>query len=445
MMLHKNGNRSRRRYRSIPVLGLVFALILSAVFTGCGKRSAEGSKENTVASASGAEQAASEESSTASESADIAQSVIDSSEDAEKSSEVADSASSTTSAEENTDSSEDDGEQTDSTSSAASAAQSTEEGAGEEIPEEALQSLDDLQMILCDENMYAAIAYIGWDYTTYEAGDLSVEERVSMSPLAIYQPFVTYVNTIVDLGGDDVYLIVPAHDGIRAQVHEYCIDFEAETEDGYEEVIGKTVYDRTDGEPFLLVANVSDIVPNALLTLSDEEGGEVSFSPMISLADGSITLTNTETAYVRDITVPIEVGFEDYGDAQWNDHPAERDDLTGTWTSSYAADAEGNYKEIYLEFTEDGNFDLTVTDQEHTYFERYRGGYSFSTEEEGLISLYGDLYEGPEYAEGDDPVSFDAIYSVRVDDYGYIWLFWREGDLMSGTPNEVVYFIRSFG
>ncbi len=59
------------------------------------------------------------------------------------------------------------------------------------------------------------------------------------------------------------------------------------TDEGTLEPTGETYYNGV-GFPVILRCNVSDIMPNTLVTVTDETGKTYSASPTLSLRDGSV-------------------------------------------------------------------------------------------------------------------------------------------------------------
>lgn len=97
-------------------------------------------------------------------------------------------------------------------------------------------------------------------------------------------PSENYKNTdLIDVGGDEFYLIVPRFDECEVKVKMMNFgDFSDMS--AYETL---NVFTSNNGEPFILKCNVSDIYSNVAVTMTGA-GGSASFSPRISLEDGSL-------------------------------------------------------------------------------------------------------------------------------------------------------------
>ena len=81
------------------------------------------------------------------------------------------------------------------------------------------------------------------------------------------------------LSSGDYYLIIPRYEGMELSL--YVNDFNTSQ--------STLFYQETDCQPFILQCNVSDIFPDATIELT-YQGEKVSFSPFISLKDGSLDI-----------------------------------------------------------------------------------------------------------------------------------------------------------
>ncbi len=104
--------------------------------------------------------------------------------------------------------------------------------------------------------------------------------------------------TYVDAGGENVFILVPAEQDATVTITGAAL-----TDAGTLEKTEETYYNGT-GLPVILRCNVSDIIPNVIVTVTGGAGETYSASPTISLRDGS---TYMEGAY--DFTEYPE-GFE---------------------------------------------------------------------------------------------------------------------------------------
>ncbi len=103
--------------------------------------------------------------------------------------------------------------------------------------------------------------------------------------------------TFVNLEGDEYYLVIPRDNNTKVEVREYSYDIFA---NGLEEDSGKLLKEFENGEPFILKCNISDVLPNVILIINNNEGKEIAYSPSISGMDGSLVVLGL--GGVNDIT-----------------------------------------------------------------------------------------------------------------------------------------------
>ncbi len=132
-----------------------------------------------------------------------------------------------------------------------------------------------------DDNI-CAVAYLGYDY-----GDF-----VRQDPY-MYMPQGTDYVTL-DNSGLEMFLVIPRNADVTGEV----LWLELAAESAEMEVVEQMLA-VTDGQPFFLRCNVSDIIPDIEITLTSGDK-TTTFSPYISLKDGSVVLGD----YVQEITIP---------------------------------------------------------------------------------------------------------------------------------------------
>ncbi len=105
--------------------------------------------------------------------------------------------------------------------------------------------------------------------------------------------YVEEVSTIPEYlyGGDDYYLLISRYPEEVLEIYDYVFATD-DLEKG-------EVLDILEDEPyFILQCNISDLFPNVLLEV-EREGEIYSFSPYLSLKDGTIA----ENPYLKDLTI----------------------------------------------------------------------------------------------------------------------------------------------
>lgn len=153
-------------------------------------------------------------------------------------------------------------------------------------------SLQELLTECEDHNASCAVAYLGY---LEEGTKESVRDFVNQSKYAQIYSFLSDISEdqIVDASGCEIYCIVPYSSTATVTVNRVSLG-----DDGTE-VIGDSIYEG-EGDPFLLISNVSDIMPNSLITISDQST-KLEYSPFLSLKDGTLG-TPSEVPYVYDFS-----------------------------------------------------------------------------------------------------------------------------------------------
>lgn len=121
------------------------------------------------------------------------------------------------------------------------------------------------QIPFADGQSYA-VAHLG--YQEIEDLDYYVQRYLDSDDIPIHY-----------LSSGDYYLIIPRYEGMELSL--YANDFN--TSDS------TLFYQQADCQPFIIQCNVSDIFPDATIELT-YKGETVSFSPFISLKDGSLDI-----------------------------------------------------------------------------------------------------------------------------------------------------------
>lgn len=231
----------------------------------------------------------------------------------------------------------------------ACAGQEPDPATDDRTPDPAPIALTALREAAQEEGAACAVAYLGilpdGDTDAYE--DMLTEYGYGREEY----PYLWDVpqERIAQNIGTEAYCIVPAAPGTTILV-QTC-DYNA---DGLP-VYGKTLYERASA-PAVVVGNVSDILPNLMVTVTGADGTVLmTWSPSLSLCDGTLALP-TEGAY--DFTRPevyshgIETPTADFL-GTWQDADCQlvfRDDygltLHGESAAGPAADYTGTWYAI---------------------------------------------------------------------------------------------------
>lgn len=165
--------------------------------------------------------------------------------------------------------------------------------------------------------------------------------------------------------GNEVYCIVPRDHGAEVTVQTWTID-----ENSQEGKAGETLYEG-EGVPVILTCNVSDVLPNLLVTVTSN-GETWSYNPCLSLCDGTVALPDSPKIY-------------DFSIYQTEDPNADADFL-GSWqgdstTLSFSADGSMTYTD---DVTHRGSFYVIQSSSRYP-----AGSVQFQWDQEGDEAFWG--------------------------------------------------------
>lgn len=120
---------------------------------------------------------------------------------------------------------------------------------------------------------------------------------------------------IIAYEGSEAYCLVPRDQNAALTVQAFL----SNESNHYQGEPGETLYESQDGRPVVLIGNVSDIIPNLLVTLTGADGGKMEYHPSLSLCDGTVAR-------------PVSPNVYDFSRYQSEDSPISADFL-GQWES----------------------------------------------------------------------------------------------------------------
>ncbi len=147
-----------------------------------------------------------------------------------------------------------------------------------EVPK---SSLDILREKVAGEEALCGVAFLGYFEGEY------AEVTAEWEKAGIYEayPFLAEVSDgqVILSGGGEWFLLVPVDEFTTVRVYESYLD-----ETDFMLKPGKELYSSTEGSSVLICGNASDIFPSTVVII-DRESRSTSYSPCISLKDGSVT------------------------------------------------------------------------------------------------------------------------------------------------------------
>ena len=146
-----------------------------------------------------------------------------------------------------------------------------------------LSVMEEIQRQLEEGNALCAIAFLGSCDGSFSEVQAYLEDSGMVDAYPILEGLSE--DLFLETAGSELYLIVQRED-VDISVYEQGMDPETG-----EMLTGDLRAVFIAPAPFLLRCNISDIIPNILLTLGSTRGEKLEYSPFISLRDGSVSVT----------------------------------------------------------------------------------------------------------------------------------------------------------
>lgn len=145
------------------------------------------------------------------------------------------------------------------------------------------------RQVLVDEGCICGVALVG-----YVDGEASVSDCRKLLQSSVYSDTIPDLmaipdSNIIDTGyANELYLIIPTDVEASVAVNEFVFS----EENDFIGTAGEVLYSSEYGSPILIKCNFSDIMPNTIVNIVDSEGNVLSWSPYISLKDGSVGIVD---------------------------------------------------------------------------------------------------------------------------------------------------------
>ena len=192
-----------------------------------------------------------------------------------------------------------------------STTQPEESSVSEPEPEE--PSLAQLRAILAEGDALCGISFLG---NLPEGDPANLPDLIRQSGCLEDYPFLEHIpqEQVIAYEGTEVYCLVPRDLAAGLTVQEF-ISNEA---NHYQGQTGQTLYHSDQGNPVILIGNISDVIPNLQVTLTGEDGQELIYTPSLSLCDGTVDL-------------PVSGNVYDFSNYQSMEEAPVSTDFLGTW------------------------------------------------------------------------------------------------------------------
>ncbi len=163
-----------------------------------------------------------------------------------------------------------------------------------DTPDTAAQTVDPslsaLQAKITETGSVCGIAFLGY---LPDANPDHLSALLESSGYLAKYPFLAGIsgNQLITYEGDEVYCLVPQKQALSVQTW-ICNE-----ENGYQGKAGDTLYSSDTGAPIIFIGNLSDIIPNLLLTLTENGTEVMSYNPSLSMCDGTVALPVSPAMY----------------------------------------------------------------------------------------------------------------------------------------------------
>lgn len=271
----------------------------------------------------------------------------------------------------------------------------TAESTTEPVTEsESEKALTEFQKFIRDGDYLCGVAYLG-----YYSEDIGVIiEDIQYKGIYDKYEFLREIKRkdFYSLEGSEFYAVVPA-EGVEVKVNEYSFN---------EEGIGYTVRELvniTDGSPVYIRGNISDIMANIQLLITDENGNKIEYLPSMSLENGLLSKGHQ----IYDFTPYNLLGghFDNLPSAE--DAPA----FVGTWWGEHK-DGDGNEYSLNLTLKANGEAKYSYGYGNSEVLEQFSGSWYEESADSINVIMFGGPYS-TDGAEADTTglYEFDGVFS----------------------------------
>ena len=202
----------------------------------------------------------------------------------------------------------------------------------EQAPPAEDPSLTRFRAALAEGDYFCGLAFLGY---LPEGDPTGLDELLREGGYREAYPFLADLpqDQVVAYAGDEVYCLVPRDPAASLTVQAW----DSTPENQYQGEVGETLYSADQGQPVVLIGNVSDVIPNLQVILTGQDGTELLWHPALGLCDGTLALPASPKVY-------------DFSRYDALESPQHATDFLGTWTSEGAS----------LTFREDGTAAYTT-------------------------------------------------------------------------------------
>lgn len=259
-------------------------------------------------------------------------------------------------------------------------------------------SLAELRAEIADKSAFLGIAYLGYSDGAFD----DIRKQLSEMTLCEAYPFLNDItaDALYKTESNELYLAVPADKNATVEIYSAVLN-----ESTYELERGELLGKSENGKPFLLSCNVSEIMPNVIIST---EG--IDYSPSLSGENGKVVTIEG----VYDFT-PYNIINEYFG---LDNNSFVADGADSEFCGFWMGDAEdGDYvvNTLALTLTPDGTAEYIYGIGNSEPTEGFEGTWSYDSERDMILL---DMFGGP----FDDYLDSDEKYIVPYKlECGFKW------------------------
>lgn len=287
-------------------------------------------------------------------------------------------------------------------------------------------SLTELRKVISDNDAELGIAYLGYNSGGFD----DIKKYLDEASIYELYPFAKDVDgdSFYSTENSELYLVVPA-ESTTVEIYSGVLN-EEEYQLEKNELVGKA----ENGKPFLLGCNVSEVIPNVILSVGDFE-----YVPFISGMDGRL-VPNDE---VYDFS-PYELIMEYFGVEIGEISDGESAAFCGFWMGE-AEDGDYVVNTLSLTLSVDGTAEYIYGIGNSEPTEGFEGTWSYDANRDMiLLDMYGTPFDDSldsdeKYA---DPRTIECGFKWYIDyrdDGKYLVLTHEEGDTILWGKNGATF------
>ncbi|MBR2315623.1 MAG: hypothetical protein IKA56_03170 [Clostridia bacterium] len=287
---------------------------------------------------------------------------------------------------------------------------------------ESEKALGEFRKQMKDEKYLCGVAYLG-----YYSEDIGVIiEDLQYKGIYKKHPFLDEFRrkNFHSLEGNELYAVIPA-EGAEVTVNQYAFN-----ENGIGYAVKRLAV--SDGEILFLRGNVSDIMPNLQLVITDKDGSITEYLPSMSLENGYLS----KGQQIWDFSPYDLLG----GHFENNLFEEDMPNFIGSWWGEYKH--KGELLSLSVELKENGEATYVYGLGNSEVYESFEGSWYKESDDRINIIMYGgpDSFDGSE-ADSTEKYEFNGVFEWGCTDTNEMFLEHISGSsFLNGTDGKTFHF-----